>query len=218
MVFTNPPFGSDIRIDDPAILEQFDLGHVWDYDEASDTYAIREPRRIQTSQPPEILFIERCVQFLKPGVGSMAIVLPDAILGAPGLGYVREWMLQQTQVLASIDMHQDTFQPGNSTQTSLVVLRRKSFDEIERERLAGTKADYNLFLALANHVGHDKRGNKTYVRDADGNEIVESRRERSRDSVDGVPTFREVETREKVVDDNTRQIAELFREWLREQA
>lgn len=217
MVFTNPPFGSDIRIDDPTILEQFDLGHIWDFDKDSDSHSMREPRRLQTSQPPEILFIERCVQFLRPGTGTLAIVLPDAILGAPGLGYVREWILQNTQVLASIDLHQDTFQPGNSTQTSLLLVRRKTFEQIERERLAGKKMDYNVFLALANHVGHDKRGNKTYVRDADGNEVVETRHERVRESLDGVPTFREVETKEKVVDDNTEQLAELFRGWLREQ-
>lgn len=217
IVFTNPPFGSDIRIDDPSILEQYDLGHTWDYDADTDTYAIREPRRLQRSQPPEILFIERCVQFLKPGSGLLAIVLPDAILGAPGLGYVREWILQQTQVLASIDMHPDTFQPGNSTQTSILALRRKTFKEIELERAAGKKADYKIFLALANHVGHDKRANRTYVRDADGNEIVETKRERVREVHDGVPTFREVETKEKVVDDNTKEIAALFREWLKEQ-
>src|SRR5207245_9666644 len=29
IVFTNPPFGSKIPIDDPAILEQFDLAPAW---------------------------------------------------------------------------------------------------------------------------------------------------------------------------------------------
>ena len=28
-------------------------------------------------------------------------------------------------------------------------------------------------MAIANHVGHNKRGNKTYVRDRKGNEIIE---------------------------------------------
>ena len=31
LLFTNPPFGSKIRIDDPSILETYDLGHVWSY-------------------------------------------------------------------------------------------------------------------------------------------------------------------------------------------
>lgn len=216
MVFSNPPFGSKIRIDDPTILEQYDLAHAWDYDEQTDAYSLREPRELVKSQPPEVLFIERCVQFLKPGTGILAIVLPDAILGAPGLAYVREWMLQQTRVLASIDMHPDTFQPKNSTQTSLLVLQRKSFREIELERAAGKKADYDVFLALANHVGHDKRGNVKYVRDELGNEKVESRVERSREVHDGVVTYREVETRIKQVDDTTADIATRFRAWAAE--
>ena len=214
LLFTNPPFGSKIVVDDPSILEQYDLAHVWDYDENEDRYRMREPWQLQSSQPPEILLVERCVQFLKPGTGRMAIVLPDGILGAPGLAYVREWILEQTRVLASIDLHPDTFQPGNSTQTSVLVLERKRFNEIELERAAGRKKDYEVFMALANHIGHDKRGNTTFVRDEDGNEIVVSKEERVRDVHQGTPVYRTVEVKEKVKDDNTQQIAEAFREWL----
>jgi type I restriction enzyme M protein len=69
LLFTNPPFGSKIPIDDPVILEQYELAHVWQ--NVSNAYAIRQPKTLQKSQPPEILFIERCVQFLKPGTGIM---------------------------------------------------------------------------------------------------------------------------------------------------
>lgn len=218
IIFTNPPFGSKIRVDDPSILEQFDLARAWDYDKATDTYSMREPAVWQKSQPPEILFIERCVQMLKPGTGRMAIVLPDGILGAPGLAYVREWILQQTRVLASIDLHPDTFQPRNSTQTSVLVLQRKRFDEIVLEKAAGQKNDYQVFMALANHIGHDKRGNVTYVRDEEGNEIVSKRTETVVGVRDGgVDTYGKVETAEKLVDDNTLQIAEAFHDWQGEQ-
>ena len=54
------------------------------------------------------------------------VVLPDGILGSPGLGYVREWILQNTRVLASIDLHPDAFQPKNSTQTSCDPQKRRS--------------------------------------------------------------------------------------------
>jgi type I restriction enzyme M protein len=217
LVFTNPPFGSKIPIDDPNILEQYNLAHVWDYDEASDSYLIRSARTLVKSQPPEILFIERCVQFLKPGTGVLCIVLPDAILGAPGLAYVREWILQQTRILASIDLHADTFQPGNSTQTSLLVLQRKSLRQIELEKAAKQKQDYNVFMALANHIGHDKRGSTTYVRDSTGSDVVETVTERVREMHNGVPVFREGTTKRKVVDDNTQLIAARFRAWLKEQ-
>ena len=217
LLFTNPPFGSKIPVDDPSILEQYDLAHEWDYDGDEDRYFIRQPRKLQKSQPPEILFVERCVQLLKPGTGRMAIVLPDGILGAPGLEYVREWIFEQTRVLASIDLHPDTFQPGNSTQTSLLVLQRKKFNEIELERARGMKKDYNVFMALANHIGHDKRGKRTFVRDENGHEIVITREERVQEVRDGTSIYRSVEVREKVVDDNTEEIAKLFRQWLDQQ-
>ena len=112
-LFTNPPFGIKLPVMEPSVLEQYDLAHAWDYDEANDIYELRSPLALTRSQPPEILFLERCVQFLKP-TGRMAIVLPDSILGNPGLAHVREWIFQQTRVLASIDMHPDTFQRKHS--------------------------------------------------------------------------------------------------------
>lgn len=213
-LFTNPPFGSRIPVSDPAILEQYDLGHAWSYDKQHDKWT--KAKTVQKSQPPEILFIERCVQFLRPG-GRMAIVLPDGILGSPGLGYVRQWILANTTILASIDLHPDTFQPSVSVQTSLLVLERKSSDQVALETAADKLSAYSVFMAVANHVGHDKRGSVTYVRDEHGNEIIEDKPELVKEWVDGMPTFRTQTTSRKVVDDNTLQIAQAFRRWLSEQ-
>jgi type I restriction enzyme M protein len=215
LLFTNPPFGSKILIDDPSILEQYDLGHAWNYDAQSDTWEKNDA--LQKSQPPEILFIERCVRFLRPGVGRMAIVLPDGILGSPGLGYVREWILRHTKILGSIDMHPDTFQPSVSVQTSLLVIQRKDADLVAMEGAAGHMNDYAVFMALANHIGHDKRGNRTYVRDAQGNEIAEEITEQVKEYEEGQPVIRHQTVRKKVIDDNTLQIAQAFRQWLPEQ-
>jgi type I restriction enzyme M protein len=215
ILFTNPPFGSKIPVTDPAILESYDLGRSWSYDESADHWRMSEA--VQKSQPPEILFIERCVKFLKPGTGRMAIVLPDGILGSPGLGYVRQWILEHTRVLASIDLHADTFQPFVSIQTSVLVLQRKTDDLIAVERAAGRINDYPVFMAVANHVGHDKRGNVTYVRDRKGNEIIEEIAEPVKEWEDGTPIYRTQTTRRKVVDDNTLQIAQEFQKWLSEQ-
>lgn len=215
LIFTNPPFGSKIPVDDPAILEKFDLGHVWSYDSERDVWTKGDG--IQKSQPPEVLFIERCVKFLKPGVGRVAMVLPDGILGTPGQGYVREWILTHARVLASVDLHPDTFQPNVSVQTSVLVLERKTDEEIALEQAAGRKRDYGVFMAVANHVGHDKRGNRTYVRDSKGNEIVEEVEETVREMEDGQPVYKRQKNQRKVVDDNTMQIAQAFQKWLSEQ-
>jgi type I restriction enzyme M protein len=212
LLLTNPPFGSKISVTDPAILDQYDLGHSWSYDESADRWNMNSG--VQKSQPPEILFIERCVKFLKPGAGRAAIVLPDGILGSPGLGYVREWILRNARVLASIDLHPDTFQPFVSIQTSVLVLERKSDDLIALEAARGRINDYPVFMALANHIGHDKRGNATYVRDSKGNEIVEEVRENVKEWEDSTPVYRKQTTRRKVQDDNTLQVGQEFRRWL----
>lgn len=214
-LFTNPPFGSKIPIDEPSILESYDLGHTWSYDADTDTWTMTDA--VQKSQPPEILFIERCVKFLKPGSGRAAIVLPDGILGSPGLGYVREWILRKTRILASVDLHPDTFQPDVSIQTSVLVLQRKTEEEIAVETAAGRINDYEVFMAVANHIGHDKRGNVTYVRDREGNEIVEEVEETLKEYEDGQPIYKKQRTQKKVIDDNTLQIAQAFRSWLSEQ-
>jgi type I restriction enzyme M protein len=215
LLFTNPPFGSKIPIDDPSILEMYDLGHSWTYKSESDEWIKGD--NTQRSQPPEILFIERCVRLLKPGTGRMAIVLPDGILGSPGLGYVREWILRHTRILASIDLHPDTFQPHVSVQTSVLILQRKTEAEVNLEEAFGGQQDYPVFMALANHIGHDKRGNVTYVRDPKGNEIVEEVEETLKEYEDGRPIYRKQKSQKKVVDDNTLQIAAEFSKWLREQ-
>lgn len=215
ILFTNPPFGSKIPVNDPAILERYDLGHSWSYDANGDRWEMNEA--VQKSQPPEILFIERCVRFLKPGTGRLAMVLPDGILGSPGLGYVREWILRHCRVLASIDMHPDTFQPFVSIQTSLLVLERKTDEQVAMERAAARMNDYQVFMAVANHVGHDKRGNKTYVRDRKGNEVFEEIALQLKEYENGIPVIRNQKASVKVADDNTLQIARQFRKWLSEQ-
>jgi type I restriction enzyme M protein len=215
LIFTNPPFGSKIPVTDPGILEQYDLGHRWSYDEATDRWIKGDA--LQKSQPPEILFIERCVQFLKPGTGRAAIVLPDGILGSPGLGYVREWILRNTRILASIDLHPDTFQPFVSIQTSILILQRKTQQQIELEAASGQISDYEIFMAVANHIGHDKRGQDIYVRDAFGNEMFDEVEKQVWEFENGVRVVKKHKVQNKILDDNTQQIAEVFRQWLYQQ-
>lgn len=152
VIVTNPPFGSKIPIKDKAILEQFELAHVWENDKETNTWTMTD--RLQASVPPEILFVERCTQLLVPG-GRMGIVLPDNILGAPGLGYIREWLIKNHRIVASVDLHVDTFQPRNGTQTSVLFLQKKTKEQKDIEEKSGTMADYNIFMAMVEKVGHD---------------------------------------------------------------
>ncbi len=212
VIVTNPPFGSKIPIKDPHILEQFDLGHIWERDKTNrDRWTIT--KRLQSSVPPERLFIERCLQLLKPG-GRLGIILPDSILGAPGLGYIREWLIRKTRIFASIDLHVDTFQPRNGTQTSVLFLRKKTPVEIHEEERTGRMADYPIFMAMVDRVGHDKRGNPLFKRDKHGNEILvpDSDIITLDRTADGVRTAK-TESKKKVIDDQTKLVAQTFKTW-----
>lgn len=212
VIVTNPPFGSKIPIKDKAILEQFELAHIWQQDKKNNIWTMTE--RLQSSVPPEILFIERCTQFLKSG-GRMGIVLPDSILGSPGLGYIREWLIQNHRIIASIDLHADTFQPRNGTQTSVLFLQKKTAQQKDMEEKFGQMADYNIFMAMVEKIGHDKRGNPLFKRDFEGNEILAPGADtviRLDETSDGTKTVSE-ERRHKVIDDQTTSVPALFAQW-----
>jgi type I restriction enzyme M protein len=217
VLFTNPPFGTRIVVDDQDLLSQFDLAAVWDSVEGTRwrTRLDRAGHRVlQKSQPPEILFIERCVQFLKEGSGRLAMVIPNGILNNPALGYVRQWILENTQVLAVIDMHRDLFQPKNDTQTSMVLLRRLSSEE--RALAREGRLNYPIFMAVAERIGHDKRGNLIYRRNQAGDEVLVNRKERQTevDPSTGEERLLDVEIRDRVVDDELPEVALAYREWL----
>jgi type I restriction enzyme M protein len=220
VIFTNPPFGAKILIDDEEILSQFDLAAIWDKDDRGH-WTIRMDKKgarlLSKSQPPEILFIERCVQFLKRGTGRMAMVIPNGILNNPALEYVRHWMLQNTQVLAVVDMARDLFQPHTDTQTSMVLLRRLSADE--QATAAKTGLDYPVFMAIAEKIGHDKRKNAIFRRRPDGQEILATRTERvmQYDPDAGMEMLRTVEVNERVLDDELPEVAAAYKLWLVDQ-
>lgn len=206
VIVTNPPFGSKIPIKDEPVLKQFELAHIWENNKKTGIWTKTD--RLQSSVPPEILFIERCTQLLVPG-GRMGIVLPDSILGAPGLGYIREWLIKNHKIVASIDLHADTFQPRNGTQTSVLFLQKKTQEQKDQEEKSGQMADYNIFMAMADKIGHDKRGNPIFQRDNEGNEILI-------DDNDSVITEEDAivhAKKKKVPDDQTSDIPKIFKAW-----
>ncbi|MFT4210748.1 MAG: N-6 DNA methylase [Microbacterium sp.] len=220
VIVSNPPFGSKIPIDDEATLVQYDLAAVWDQSE-SGNWSIRQDqhgnRVLQKSQPPEILFIERCLQLLVPGTGRMAMVIPNGILNNPGMAYVRSWIVRHAQILAVVDMQRDLFQPGNDTQTSMVLMRRLDATEVQEAEARGL--DYPLFMAVAEKIGHDKRGNVIYRRTADGEDALVSRIEvlTEIDPTTGLEVLREVEVTERQIDDELPEVATAYLRWLSDQ-
>jgi type I restriction enzyme M protein len=163
IVVTNPPFGGNAIIDDPHILERFEL-----------------PRfgatNIRSSMPAEQLFVEVALSYLKPG-GYLAIVLPDSILNNPGLEFIREWLFRTARPIASVDLPKETFAAsGGVPNPSVLLVQRLSKEEL---RLSEKNAldPYDVFMAIPRTAGRDKRGNPIYYRTAEGFEVLDERNE-----------------------------------------
>lgn len=210
VVMTNPPFGSDIPITDPAILSKFDLAAKWD---KNDSGEILRGVGYQSAVAPEVLFIQRAVEWLKPG-GRVGIVLPDGILGNPGDEYIRKWILRNCWVLASVDLPVETFivEANVNILTSLLFLKKKTDTEIQMEDL-GRKVDYPVFMAVAEKVGFDRRGVPLYKRTPDGEEILEEVEDSERIRIGGKMVKRTLRRKKKILDNDLPRIAEAYREF-----
>lgn len=210
IVLTNPPFGTDIKIEGDEILTQYELARRW---EKIDGRWRMKSGLAPTPTEPEILFIERCWQFLKPGTGRMAVVLPDGILNNPNTEFVRHWIMQNCEVLASVDLPVETFLPRTGTQTSVLVLRRLSPEEKLNQQISGEIREYPIFMAVARKVGKDRRGNTIYRRDPEGTEVRKRELYRPVSSAQVVDYPPQIEPDGRVVDDDLPKIAQLYHEF-----
>lgn len=213
VVMTNPPFGSEIPITDENILKNYDLAHVW---EKLEDGSFRNTGRLQGSVAPEILFIERCLDWLKPG-GRMGIVLPDGILGNPAAEYIRWWILRNAWVLASVDLPVETFivEANVNILTSLLFLKKKPEDVVKREAMNGTQ-DYPVFMAVAEKVGFDRRGNTVYKRSPEGEELSKEVEETETITMGGRKVVRTLRRKTKIINDDLPVIADRYRGFRRE--
>lgn len=188
-IFTNPPFGSKVVVA-PSISDNYDLN---------------------AFSAPEVLFIEQCYNFLKPG-GKMGIVLPDGILGNPNTEVVRRWILEHFKLIASIDLPVETFLPQVGVQASLLFLQKKT----AMERLVDPNSEmYDVFMAIAEKVGKDRRGNVIYEKDDDGAEILfVEKKEWASYNRHGELVARHRTERVKHVDDDLPKISDEYKKFL----
>lgn len=119
VILTNPPFGADIKQTELPYLENYELG------------------KGKTSRKTEILFLERCFDFLKWETGKLAIILPDGILTNSSLQDVRDYIERHYQILAVVSLPQIAFSHyGAGVKTSILFLRKFSEQEYERYQAA----------------------------------------------------------------------------------
>ena len=153
IILTNPPFGKKGKITDKNILKQFDLGHQW----KKSNSIFEKTEKISDNQVPDILFIERCIEFLE-NKGKMAIVLPDAILTGPKLQYVRDWLLNKVKLIAVVSLPYSTFIPhGANVKASIIFVQKLDAKTLNKE----LKKNYSVFLADIENIGYEGNKNGT---------------------------------------------------------
>lgn len=171
LIVTNPPFkkGGVKRGDGSGILESF----ATDIDDeellmTGDGLALGcKPNSKGKWKPiksidPAVLFIDRCLQLLKPG-GRLLIVLPDGILCNSGDKYVREYLMGKKDektgrfiggkavVKAVVSLPPVTFRlSGAGAKTSFLYLQKKRPGDEQGP----------VFMAVAEDVGFDVKQNK----------------------------------------------------------
>ena len=151
VIMTNPPFGSKISVGG-HLLDQYHLGRVWKSNKKTGRWD--QLPKSAANRPPQVLFVERCLDLLKPG-GRLALVLPDGVLGNKSAGYVRAFARSVADVVGVVDLPLETFLPSTSTKTSLLLLRKRHPDAVQEE----------VFMGIAETCGHDRRGNPVTLAD-----------------------------------------------------
>jgi len=214
VVLVNPWFSNQHPVNDPTILERYALGHNWERDGGG---GYRNTGNLNAGGvPPEVLFLERAMQWVKPGTGRVGILLPDGLLGNPAQEYVRWWILRHCQVLASVDLPVEPFKVTvkeygfTPALPSLLVLRRRSHAEL----LNYEHPEYKVFMAVVDRAGVDSRGSLLFQRAPDGEELIFDEQVIERVREGGEVHIRRVTRRTRRIHDELPLVVEKFVEFL----
>lgn len=214
VLMTNPPFGTDIKIVEAQTLAAYQDGVARTWSRDKETGEVVAGAKA-TAIAPEQLFIQRAVQWVKPG-GRIGIVLPNGILSNPGPSDqgIRQWILQNCWVLGSVELPVEAFihDAGVNILTSLLFLKKKTEREIENEALNGQR-EYPVFMAVAEKVGIDRRGKDVYKRRPDGEVILEQHRESMKTTIRDVEREVSIVRTEKAIDNDLPEIGKAYHEF-----
>ena len=150
VLMANPPFAGDIK--ESRILSKYDLGK-------------KSNGNYQTKVGRYILFIERNLDFLKPG-GRMAVVLPQGRFNNSSDKNIREYIAEHCRILSIVGLHGNVFKPHTGTKTSVLFVQKWN-DNAKAGPLCPKVDDYNIFFATMQESSKDNSGEKIFVKKKD---------------------------------------------------
>lgn len=165
VILTNPPFGSRVdrdikiteadRFTDEAKINAYIKRYGEEYRAALKQVNDHIGESIldqfgvgKLSGLTEVLFIDRCLNLLKPG-GRMGIVLPEGVLNNTNLQSVREYFEGRAKILLIVSIPQEVFMAAGATvKPSLMFFKRftdeeqEQYDDIKKEAYSEVQAKY----------------------------------------------------------------------------
>jgi type I restriction enzyme M protein len=149
VILTNPPFGSRIekeqkiteadRFTDTDKIAKYIERYGTEYEDAlkevNDNIGESLLSLYDTgamSSLTEVLFIERCINLLKPG-GRMGIVLPEGTLNNDNLQRVREYVEGRAKIILIVSIPQDVFMASGAMVKPSLMFFKKFTKEEEME-------------------------------------------------------------------------------------
>ncbi len=151
ILMANPPFAGDIK--ESRILHQYTLG-------------FKGNGKPQSKVGRDILFIERNLDFLKPG-GRMAIVLPQGRFNNTSDKYIRDFIAEHARILAVVGLDTNTFKPHTGTNTSVLFVQKWN-DDPSKGPLCPEVEDYPIFFAVSEKSGKDNSGDYIFLKNSVG--------------------------------------------------
>jgi len=151
ILMANPPFAGDIK--ESRIIAKYELGK-------------KANGKWQSKVGRDILFIERNLEFLKPG-GRMAIVLPQGRFNNTTDKHIRDFISERARILAVVGLHVNTFKPHTGTKTSVLFVQKWN-DDADVGPLCKKVDNYPIFFAVSEKSGKDNSGDYVYVKNGDG--------------------------------------------------
>lgn len=164
IIATNPPFSGqkvESQISDKGILKNFDFGHSFKKNADGKYEFSDKDLDLLLRQAPELLFLERCLDWLKPG-GRIGIVMPKGFLDNISYEAYREWLLEHYELNGVVTLHKDTFQPDTGVRTCILFVSKPEEGE-------SVRSNYKIFMAQSQRIGQDSKGNAVFILDGNGN-------------------------------------------------
>ncbi|MFH0866308.1 MAG: N-6 DNA methylase [Bacteroidota bacterium] len=166
ILMANPPFAGDIK--ESRIISKYELGKKYEtkvVKEANEEKILSIDKGWQQKVGRDILFIERNLDFLKPG-GRMAIVLPQGRFNNSSDKKIRDFIAERCRILAVVGLHGNVFKPHTGTKTSVLFVQKWNNDP-KAGPLCQQKEDYPIFFATMQEQSKDNSGDKVYLQKKD---------------------------------------------------